>query len=95
MNSDAVESIIHCGDADREGEVIIRLIIMNGLKKKKTVYRLWLPEQTAPTIRAGLKNLRLDSEYDNLMNEGLAELISIGPMESILHVLQASSQEHL
>ena len=72
MNSDAVESIIHCGDADREGEVIIRLIIMNGLKKKKTVYRLWLPEQTAPTIRAGLKNLRLDSEYDNLMNEGLA-----------------------
>lgn len=72
MNSDTVESIVHCGDADREGEVIIRLIIMNGMKKKKPVFRLWLPEQTAPTIRAGLKNLRPDSEYDNLMNEGLA-----------------------
>ena len=72
MNSENVGSIIHCGDADREGEVIVRLIIYNGLKKDKPVYRLWLPEQTPGTIRSALRTLRPDAEYDNLLNEGLA-----------------------
>jgi len=72
MNSENVDSIIHCGDADREGEVIVRLIINNGLKNYKPVFRLWLPEQTTGTIRNALQNLRPDAEYDNLFNEGLA-----------------------
>ena len=72
MNSPEVSEIVHCGDADREGEVIVRLILMNGLTKKKPVKRLWLPEQTENTIRKALDDLKDDAAYDNLYQEGLA-----------------------
>lgn len=71
VNRDDVDTIINCGDADREGEVIINLIIKNALKSKKSIKRLWLPEQTKETIREGLNNLKDSSNYENLLNEGL------------------------
>lgn len=71
-NQENVTEIVNAGDADREGEVIVRLIIENALKKEKKLTRLWLPDQTSETIQAGLKELKLESEYDNLANEGLA-----------------------
>ncbi|MFV0362535.1 MAG: DNA topoisomerase [Suipraeoptans sp.] len=72
MNRPDVTEIVHCGDSDREGEVIIRLIIKFGLKTDKKITRLWLPEQTEENIRNQLQNLKLDSEYDNLYSEGIA-----------------------
>lgn len=72
MNRNDIQEIIHCGDADREGEVIIRLIIQKGLKQKKPIMRLWLPEQTAESIRYGLCHLIPDSQKTDLFNEGLA-----------------------
>ena len=63
--------VVHAGDADREGEVIIRNILHQA-KNKKPVKRLWLPEQTEQTIRRGLSLLESDSKYDSLYNEGLA-----------------------
>ena len=70
-----VEGIVNCGDADREGEVIINNIIyrvFNEENIKKKVKRLWLPEQTEQSIRQGLKELKDIELSQNLYNEGLA-----------------------
>lgn len=75
MNRKEVTEIIHCGDADREGEVIVRLILMKGLKTKKKISRLWLPDQTAATILSEIRTMKDDSEYDSLFYEGLCRTI--------------------
>lgn len=66
-----VDAIIHAGDADREGEIIIRNITEH-LKVEKPIYRLWLPDQTPETILEELRKLEDDSKYDSLANEGYA-----------------------
>ena len=71
-NRDDVDKIVNAGDSDREGEIIVRLCIENALKTEKDIYRLWLPDQTSETISQGLTEMKLDSEYDNLANEGFA-----------------------
>lgn len=71
-NREDVVKIVNAGDSDREGEIIVRLCINNALKSEKEIYRLWLPDQTNETISQGLKEMKLDSEYDNLANEGFA-----------------------
>ena len=72
LNRNDVDLIVNAGDADREGEIIIRLIIINGLETKKKVVRLWLPDQTEETVRESLKNMKEDKEYNSLANEGFA-----------------------
>lgn len=75
IKRDDISEIVNCGDADREGEVIINNIITRIFHQeniKKPVKRLWLPEQTTQTIRNELRNLKDDEEYKNLYHEGLA-----------------------
>lgn len=70
-----VTEIVNCGDADREGEVIVNNIINRIFKEEiinKPVKRLWLPEQTTQTIKQELRNLKDNGDYKNLYNEGLA-----------------------
>ncbi len=71
-NREDVTKIVNAGDSDREGEIIVRLCIHNALNCEKEIYRLWLPDQTSETISQGLKEMKLDKEYDNLANEGFA-----------------------
>ncbi len=67
-----VDTIINAGDADREGEIIVRLCIIKAGCPGKALKRLWLPDQTPETVAAALTDLKDESEYDNLANEGFA-----------------------
>lgn len=71
INRDDVVEIVHCGDADREGQIIIDNIIKE-IGTSKSVKRLWLPEQTEETIRKEIHYLKNNEDYKNLHNEGIA-----------------------
>lgn len=71
-NREDVKTIVNAGDSDREGEIIIRLCVMNALKSDKKLSRLWLPDQTPQTVSKALTEMKDETEYDNLANEGFA-----------------------
>ncbi len=71
-NRDDVDTIVNAGDADREGEIIVRTCIEKALKAPKKLKRLWLPDQTPETVRAAFEEMKDDGEYDNLASEGYA-----------------------
>ena len=71
-NREDVDTIINAGDADREGEIIVRLCVSHALKSKKQFKRLWLPDQTPQTVAKALTEMKDESEYENLANEGFA-----------------------
>ena len=68
-----VDTIVNAGDADREGEIIVRLCVANALVDKgKSQKRLWLPDQTPETVSRALTEMKDELEYDNLAAEGFA-----------------------
>ncbi len=71
-NREDVDTIVNAGDADREGEIIVRLCVENALRSDKPMKRLWLPDQTPETVKKALSEMKDASEYDNLAGEGLA-----------------------
>ena len=71
-NRENVDTLVNAGDSDREGEIIVRLCISNALNKDKKLVRLWLPDQTPKTVNEALVNMKDETEYDNLANEGFA-----------------------
>ncbi|MDF2858005.1 MAG: hypothetical protein K0Q87_3856, partial [Neobacillus sp.] len=71
-NREDVDTIVNAGDSDREGEIIIRLCVMNALKSEKKLSRLWLPDQTPQTVSKALTDMKDEAEYNNLANEGFA-----------------------
>lgn len=71
-NRDDVDTIVNAGDADREGEIIVRLCVNNALQGNKRFLRLWLPDQTPETVADALNNMKDESEYELLANEGFA-----------------------
>ena len=71
-NRPDTEMIINAGDADREGEIIVRTCVEKALKAPKPQKRLWLPDQTPQTVKQALSELKDDGDYDSLANEGYA-----------------------
>ena len=67
-----VDTIVNAGDADREGEIIVRLCVENALSESKKFLRLWLPDQTPETVAAALADMKDESEYQRLADEGFA-----------------------
>ncbi|MCD8339062.1 MAG: DNA topoisomerase III, partial [Burkholderiales bacterium] len=60
-----VDKIINACDAGREGELIFRYII-DSVKTKKTLERLWLQSMTKQSILSAFQHLRTDAEMKNL-----------------------------
>ena len=69
-----VDTIVNAGDADREGEIIVRLCVTNAMEGKmnKKFLRLWLPDQTPETVAAALADMKDECEYQKLADEGFA-----------------------
>ena len=75
-NRKDVDTIVNAGDADREGEIIVRLCVEKALREKKALKRLWLPDQTPETVGKALKEMKHEAEYQNLADEGFARTYS-------------------
>ena len=72
INRPDVTQIVNAGDSDREGEIIVRLCVINALDGEKPFYRLWLPDQTPQTVKKAFAEMKPETEYDNLADEGFA-----------------------
>ncbi|WP_442865191.1 DNA topoisomerase III [Alkalihalobacillus sp. CinArs1] len=66
-----VGSIIHAGDAGREGELIVRTIL-NQVRSKKPMKRLWISSLTEKAVKEGFRALRSESDTRNLYFEAYA-----------------------
>lgn len=71
-NREDVDTIVNAGDADREGEIIVRICVEKAEPCGKSFKRLWLPDQTPQTIKKALSEMKDEAEYQNLANEGFA-----------------------
>ncbi len=67
---EAIQVIYAAGDADREGEVIVRLVIDNNLRNPKNILRLWLPAPTPEAIREGIREAKPAEDYETLYQAG-------------------------
>lgn len=70
MTRSDVDTIYSAGDADREGEVIIRNELVQHHITGKNILRLWLPALTPDAIREAVRTARPDSEYDGYDKAG-------------------------
>lgn len=68
------DSIINCGDAGQEGELIQRWV-MQKAGAKCPVKRLWISSLTEESIREGFQNLKDQIEYESLYLAGLSRAI--------------------
>ena len=68
------ESVINCGDAGQEGELIQRWVLLKA-KCNKPIQRLWISSLTEEAIKEGFKKLKDSKQYDNLYAAGSARAI--------------------
>jgi DNA topoisomerase III len=70
----AADTIINCGDAGQEGELIQRWV-MQKAKAKCPVKRLWISSMTDEAIREGFQSLKDQADYQSLYLAGLSRAI--------------------
>lgn len=70
IKSGKYDGIIHAGDPDQEGELLIRLVL--GMSKNTLpVYRFWTNDLSEESIKKALMSLKNDKEYDSLFQAAL------------------------
>lgn len=89
------DSIVNCGDAGQEGELIQRWVLqLTG--SKKPVQRLWISSMTDEAIREGFATLKAQTEYDSLYEAGLCRAIGdwiLGMNATRLYTLKYGRRE--
>ena len=68
------DSIVNCGDAGQEGELIQRWV-MQKARVKCPVKRLWISSMTDEAIKEGFRQLKDELQYDKLYLAGLSRAI--------------------
>lgn len=68
------DSIVNCGDAGQEGELIQRWV-MQMAQAKCPVKRLWISSLTEESIRQGFQELKEQNQYQTLYEAGLMRAI--------------------
>ena len=68
------DSIVNCGDAGQEGELIQRWV-MQMAQAKCPVKRLWISSLTEESIRQGFQELKEQDQYQTLYEAGLMRAI--------------------
>ena len=89
------DSIINCGDAGQEGELIQRWV-MQLAGAKCHVQRLWISSLTEEAIREGFQNLKDQSHYQSLYEAGLMRAIgdwTLGMNATRLYTLKYRSND--
>ena len=71
INNPQVSQIIHCGDADEEGQILIDEILQYA-KNTKPVMRMLINDITPKAIQKELNNIRSNDEFKNISNSGFA-----------------------
>lgn len=91
------DSIINCGDAGQEGELIQRWV-MQKAGTTCPVRRLWISSLTDQSIREGFAALKPQEDYDNLYYAGLSRAIGdwiLGMNATRLYTLRYSEPGHV
>ena len=91
------DSIINCGDAGQEGELIQRWV-MQKAGTTCPVRRLWISSLTDQSIREGFAALKPQQDYDNLYYAGLSRAIGdwiLGMNATRLYTLRYSEPGHV
>ena len=91
----AADSIVNCGDAGQEGELIQRWV-MQKAKATCPVQRLWVSSLTEEAIREAFANLRPQEEYQPLYEAGLCRAIGdwlLGMNATRLYTLRFAQQK--
>ncbi len=71
INRPDVSEIVHCGDPDEEGQLLIDEILAWG-KNKKPVYRLLLQDLTVKAIKKEIASMKSNNEYKGISESGYA-----------------------
>ncbi|MBO7337424.1 MAG: DNA topoisomerase 3, partial [Paludibacteraceae bacterium] len=93
----AADSIVNCGDAGQEGELIQRWV-MQKAGIKCPVSRLWISSLTEDAIREGFNSLRPASDFKNLYEAGLCRAIGdwlLGMNATRLYTLRFAQQSQI
>lgn len=67
INSGDYDFVIHCGDPDAEGQLLV-MLVLNECKNKLPVMRFWSNDLTPKAIENGLKNLKNNDTDPFLVN---------------------------